>query len=725
MANEIVYSYGTQKTSSNSPEFMLNTESCKKQIQTERPLQYLSEHGFKQEFIEKSELGYNAQIDALILSNKGYRNKTVMPSLIFSEPDSEICLFIGKDVELFFKQMQRAKESEVNLYNVKALEKPVLAIAGSVLDTLTLESLGLPTVGLLKVKAIAELIKLIRETKPVDKCHKERIIFLAFSQDELGRRLSAEILTAFDKADIFVKDISVLVCGKFFSVNDRLRVKAEDLKNIIDFQIKDSDYLLDLEKDIRGFEDQRRKERKEKWFQQTLFEREDTDLDNAFRILHTYGDDIRYCVDTKTWLTYKTSRWDFKGTSNSALYSFTNELAGVMLKKAVDKKEYKRAMSLRSKRKASDAIEMIKGCKEYLVTAEDLNREDFLLNCKNGVVDLTTGKIHDHDRRLLFTQITDAEYEPGYSSQVFKDFLEQILPDEETREALLYFLGYCLTGSVREEKALFIHGVGGNGKGSLIKVLEKVFGSFCTPFKIEAILAGKYEKDGDAPNPELSKLQYRRLAIAEEIPEGRILDAAKFKLLTGGDSLPIRKLYSEPTVIKNPTYKMIFSGNHLPKLNNANDEGLRRRLMIIPFTQDFTGERRDTRLKERLSTAEVSCGCLSLLVEYCMKWQKEGLKVSGLMQQAFDQYMDGAKKKSSTMLTLYSYLQTHVAYGVGLKITRADLIRQVRSQEISDIQRLKDEDIVEVVLSYAAGKGVVYGRSNDNGSYALRGMTLI
>lgn len=77
------------------------------------------------------------------------------------------------------------------------------------------------------------------------------------------------------------------------------------------------------------------------------------------------------------------------------------------------------------------------------------------------------------------------------------------------------------------------------------------------------------------------------------------------------------------------------------------------------------------------------------------------------------------------MLTLYSYLQTHVAYGVGLKITRADLIRQVRSQEISDIQRLKDEDIVEVVLSYAAGKGVVYGRSNDNGSYALRGMTLI
>lgn len=84
MANEIVYSYGTQKTSSNSLEFMQNTESCKKQIQTERPLQYLSEHGFKQEFIEKSELGYNAQIDALILSNKGYRNKTVMPSLIFS-----------------------------------------------------------------------------------------------------------------------------------------------------------------------------------------------------------------------------------------------------------------------------------------------------------------------------------------------------------------------------------------------------------------------------------------------------------------------------------------------------------------------------------------------------------------------------------------------------------------------------------------------------------------
>ena len=725
MENEIVYSYGTQKTSSNSPEFMQNIESCKKQLQTERPLQYLSEHGFKQEFIEKSEIGYNAQIEALILSNKEYRNKTVMPGLIFSEPDSEICLFIGKDVELFFKQMRRAKENEVNLYNVKALEQPVLAIAGSVLDTLTLESLGLPTVGLLKTKATAELIKLIRETKPVDKYHKDRIIFLAFSQDDMGHRLSAEVLAAFDKADIFVKDISALLCGKFFSVNDRFIVRAEELKEVIDFQIKDSDYLSDLAQDIRGFEDQRRKERKEKWFQQTLFEREDTDLDNAFRILYTYGEDIRYCVDTKTWLTYKSDVWNFKGTSNAALYSFTNELAGVMLQKAVDKKDYKRAMSLRSKRKASDAIEMIKGCKEYLVTAEDLNREDFLLNCKSGVVDLTTGRLWEHDKRWLFTQVTEAEYEQGYSSQVFKDFLEEILPDEETREALLYFLGYCLTGSVREEKALFIHGVGGNGKGSLIQVLEKVFGSFCTPFKIEAILAGKYEKDGDAPNPELSKLQYRRLAIAEEIPEGRVLDTAKFKILTGGDSLPIRKLYSEPTVIKNPTYKMIFSGNHLPKLNNAKDEGLRRRLMIIPFTQDFTGERRDTRLKERLSNPEVSCGCLSLLVEYCIKWQKEGLKVSSLMQRAFNQYMDGAQKKSDTMLALDSYLQKNVEYGLDLKITRADLIRRIRLQRISDIQRLKDEDILDAVLKYVAGKGLSYGRSSDNGSYALRGMTLI
>ena len=109
-----------------------------------------------------------------------------------------------------------------------------------------------------------------------------------------------------------------------------------------------------------------------------------------------------------------------------------------MLQKAVDKKDYKRAMSLRSKRKASDAIEMIKGCKEYLVTAEDLNREDFLLNCKNGVVDLTTGRLWEHDKRWLFTQVTEAEYEQGYSSQVFKDFLEEILPDAETREALLW-----------------------------------------------------------------------------------------------------------------------------------------------------------------------------------------------------------------------------------------------------------------------------------------------
>ena len=84
------------------------------------------------------------------------------------------------------------------------------------------------------------------------------------------------------------------------------------------------------------------------------------------------------------------------------------------------------------------------------------------------------------------------------------------------------------------------------------------------------------------------------------------------KLLTGGDTLPARHLNAEPFEFR-PTFKLILQTNHLPAITDAMDKGIRRRLIIVPFTAQI--EHRDTKLKQKLLQPENLNACLAWCVE--------------------------------------------------------------------------------------------------------------
>ena len=202
---------------------------------------------------------------------------------------------------------------------------------------------------------------------------------------------------------------------------------------------------------------------------------------------------------------------------------------------------------------------------------------------------------------------------------------------------------------------------------------------------------------------------WQRIAIAEEIPAGRRLDTAKFKLLTGGDPLPIRKLHCDPTVIENPTHKMIFSGNYLPTLDDTGDVGLRRRLLNVPFTQDFTGTRCNPKLKEELLKPSALAGCLSLLVDYCLKYQKQGLLISKEMEVARKEYLAENDIVSH-------FIEENCIFDVNGSISRKEFLDKIKARGIG---RMTDQAITEAVCSQA---GISYRRSAPNGSYEFKGI---
>ena len=408
------------------------------------------------------------------------------------------------------------------------------------------------------------------------------------------------------------------------------------------FGYKEGDFKRQWYKDNPQFDKRKYKSRLPLEQIKILFgDCEDNDLENAKRILSRHEDKIRWLTDAQKWAIFDGKSWTvLNACENSVIYPFATKLAEDLKSCAITKAEMKIAKAFTSRRKISSGIELIKGLSPALITQKDLNTHDNLLNCQNGIVDLETGILYPHDATKLFTQMINAEYRPNYHNEVVEKFLQEILPDDETRFALLRFLGYCLTGEVNAEKALFFSGGGGNGKGTLTGTILKLLGSYGVAFPIKACLARYQSRDADAATPAFAKLLYVRLAIAEEIPQGEKLDTATFKLLTGGDQVPIRRLHEEASTIEHPTHKLIFSGNYLPELQDNHDEGLIRRLMRIDFKQKFSDGNRDDSLKKKLWTPDALSGLFTLLVENATAYYKHGLLESKDMKDAKTQYLD-------------------------------------------------------------------------------------
>ena len=89
-----------------------------------------------------------------------------------------------------------------------------------------------------------------------------------------------------------------------------------------------------------------------------------------------------------------------------------------------------------------------------------------------------------------------------------------------------------------------------------------------------------------------------RMVFAQGTESGRAWAEAKITSLTGGDAISARYMRQDIFTFT-PKFKLLISGNHIPKLKNV-DEAMRRRLYLLPFSQTFKGKKRDSHFAETL-----------------------------------------------------------------------------------------------------------------------------
>lgn len=279
-------------------------------------------------------------------------------------------------------------------------------------------------------------------------------------------------------------------------------------------------------------------------------------------------------------------------------------------------------------------MHMIDEFKKYVIVKHgEFDKEDMLLNTESGYVDLSNGELHDHDIDKKFSHQTLAEYSDNVDAPLWEKFLNQIFNnDEELIHYVQKAIGYSFTGSVDEQCLFILNGRGRNGKSVFSNVVSDVAGNYAKQMNVQTIVAKK-NQSGSA-NSDIARLEGARIVTSSELNEGDRFDESLVKQLTGGDKILARFLYGSEFEYK-PKFKIWMATNHLPIIRGT-DDGIWRRIKIIPFNIQIPKEKVDKKLEYKLK-AEYT-GILNWIVQGAIMWQQEGLKDPEAVRQVIENY---------------------------------------------------------------------------------------
>lgn len=279
-------------------------------------------------------------------------------------------------------------------------------------------------------------------------------------------------------------------------------------------------------------------------------------------------------------------------------------------------------------------MHMIDEFKKYVIVKHgEFDKEDMLLNTESGYVDLSNGELHDHDIDKKFSHQTLAEYSDNVDAPLWEKFLNQIFNnDEELIHYVQKAIGYSFTGSVDEQCLFILNGRGRNGKSVFSNVISNVAGNYAKQMNVQTIVAKK-NQSGSA-NSDIARLEGARIVTSSELNEGDRFDESLVKQLTGGDKILARFLYGSEFEYK-PKFKIWMATNHLPIIRGT-DDGIWRRIKIIPFNIQIPKEKVDKKLEYKLK-AEYT-GILNWIVQGAIMWQQEGLEDPEAVRQVIENY---------------------------------------------------------------------------------------
>lgn len=332
------------------------------------------------------------------------------------------------------------------------------------------------------------------------------------------------------------------------------------------------------------------------------------------------GRDIKFWRDN--WYLYKGRRWELKSEAyvRARLREFierrfvslaieqTERYEDRIAKNEIDPEKVKRPKKLKVTgpivRHALEALETL------CLVPDQVEHGCLLSNRKpknlwavsNGLVDFDSPNLellpHSSDWFDLYCH--DYNYDLEADCPTWIAFLNQVFRnpetneiDNESKETLKRWFGYCLLPTVSLQKMLILDGVSRSGKGVILRILEALVGKQFTSSPKLRNLGGDFG---------LQPLLDKRLAILSDVRLGYSadVDAILETLLSiiGEDSIDVnRKGVAASTAVSLKT-KFVMACNGIPTLNDPAG-AIVNRVVVLKFQNSFAGKE-DTELTNNL-----------------------------------------------------------------------------------------------------------------------------
>ncbi|WP_417561861.1 DNA primase family protein [Microbacterium sp.] len=198
---------------------------------------------------------------------------------------------------------------------------------------------------------------------------------------------------------------------------------------------------------------------------------------------------------------------------------------------------------------------------------------------ENGVYWWRDDQLDNHSPALGALTKLHVTHDPVAIPHAFNEWLEQVLPDEDVRRHLWEMIGYLLMTGNPLQKIFMLYGEGGNGKGTLMRVIRDMLGDEnYSSISLHQLVDDRFATSG----------LYGRIAnLSGDLSAKFLADPQILKEITGGDSINASRKFGQSFEFV-PYAVPLFSANEYFRTSD-NSVGWRRRWEVVEFTQRVDG----------------------------------------------------------------------------------------------------------------------------------------
>jgi len=256
--------------------------------------------------------------------------------------------------------------------------------------------------------------------------------------------------------------------------------------------------------------------------------------------------------------------------------------------------------------------------------------EEYVINVKNGRLDLRTGELHPHTPEAYDFQQVNAVYDPTvYYEPIDRMLMRVFCGDYQLFKLFEEMLGYCLIKNCRMQKIFIMFGDGNNGKSTLLRMICAFIGE------------GNYStlslQDLETTfRP--AELENKLVNLGDDIPATTIKDSSRLKSISSGERITVERKNKDPFILKNYA-TLIFTTNKMPPVNDKSF-GFYRRLILIPLDAKFsnTDPDYDPDISQKVVSEEARSYLLNMAVRGLRRLLKKGFTKSEKVEKAIRTY---------------------------------------------------------------------------------------